>query len=239
MRFYAAPEYQVFPTRERPLKPYEAVVRAVGETAPARARLPPGRGRQRHPHAGARAGRRAGGRAAGRRSCRTSIRPPPPGVPPYGLGAMPPRGAARASVLARARAADAARRRARAPGAERDAPPRRPAGARAALRRDQPRPVHRRHLPAARVPAPWPAGVHVTGPADLGAARRRVGAAGRGRAARAGRAEHLAGPRPDPAAGGARGLARAAGAGARGTPPRRARPCRTRRNARLVEWVTY
>src|SRR5687767_11109790 len=35
MRFYAAPEYQVFPARERPLKPYEAVVRAVGETAPA------------------------------------------------------------------------------------------------------------------------------------------------------------------------------------------------------------
>ena len=34
MRFYAAPEYQVFPTRERPLKPYEAVVRAVGETRP-------------------------------------------------------------------------------------------------------------------------------------------------------------------------------------------------------------
>jgi UDP:flavonoid glycosyltransferase YjiC (YdhE family) len=35
MQFYPAPEYQVFPTRERPLKPYEAVVRAVGETAPA------------------------------------------------------------------------------------------------------------------------------------------------------------------------------------------------------------
>ena len=35
MRFYAAPEYQVFPTRERPLKPYEAVVRAVAETRPA------------------------------------------------------------------------------------------------------------------------------------------------------------------------------------------------------------
>ena len=29
MRFYPAPEYQVFPTRERPLKPYEAVVRAA------------------------------------------------------------------------------------------------------------------------------------------------------------------------------------------------------------------
>ena len=35
MRFYPAPEYQVFPTRERPLKPYEAVVRAVSETRPA------------------------------------------------------------------------------------------------------------------------------------------------------------------------------------------------------------
>jgi UDP:flavonoid glycosyltransferase YjiC (YdhE family) len=35
MRFYPAPEYQVFPTRDRPLKPYEAVVRAVAETAPA------------------------------------------------------------------------------------------------------------------------------------------------------------------------------------------------------------
>jgi UDP:flavonoid glycosyltransferase YjiC (YdhE family) len=33
--FYPAPEYQVFPTRERPLKPYEAVVRAVDETRPA------------------------------------------------------------------------------------------------------------------------------------------------------------------------------------------------------------
>jgi UDP:flavonoid glycosyltransferase YjiC (YdhE family) len=30
----AAPEYQVFPTRERPLKPYEAAVLAAGETVP-------------------------------------------------------------------------------------------------------------------------------------------------------------------------------------------------------------
>lgn len=30
--FAPAPEYHVFPTRERPLKPYEAVVRATGET---------------------------------------------------------------------------------------------------------------------------------------------------------------------------------------------------------------
>jgi UDP:flavonoid glycosyltransferase YjiC (YdhE family) len=33
MRFAAAPEYQVFPTRERPLKPYAAAVRASAVTA--------------------------------------------------------------------------------------------------------------------------------------------------------------------------------------------------------------
>jgi UDP:flavonoid glycosyltransferase YjiC (YdhE family) len=33
MRFAAAPEYQVFPTSERPLKPYAAAVRASAETA--------------------------------------------------------------------------------------------------------------------------------------------------------------------------------------------------------------
>ncbi len=35
MTFAAAPEYQVFPTREQPLKPYEAAVRAARETVPA------------------------------------------------------------------------------------------------------------------------------------------------------------------------------------------------------------
>src|SRR3954469_668016 len=34
MRFVAAPEYQVFPTMDRPLKPYEAVVRATRDTLP-------------------------------------------------------------------------------------------------------------------------------------------------------------------------------------------------------------
>ena len=34
MRFAAAPEYQVFPTRERPLSPYQAAVRAARETQP-------------------------------------------------------------------------------------------------------------------------------------------------------------------------------------------------------------
>ncbi len=35
MDFVAAPEYPVFPTRERPLKPYEAVVLATAQTQPA------------------------------------------------------------------------------------------------------------------------------------------------------------------------------------------------------------
>ena len=35
MQFTAAPEYPVFPTRERPLSPYEAVVAAVADTRPA------------------------------------------------------------------------------------------------------------------------------------------------------------------------------------------------------------
>ena len=34
MRFSAAPEYHVFPTRRRPLKPYEAAARAARDTAP-------------------------------------------------------------------------------------------------------------------------------------------------------------------------------------------------------------
>jgi MGT family glycosyltransferase len=34
MRFAAAPEYEVFPTREKPLKPYVAAVRAAREMAP-------------------------------------------------------------------------------------------------------------------------------------------------------------------------------------------------------------
>lgn len=41
LAFAPAPEYHVFPTRERPLKPYEAVVRAVGETRPLLASFAP------------------------------------------------------------------------------------------------------------------------------------------------------------------------------------------------------
>lgn len=41
MRFLAAPEYPTFPTREHPLGPYEAVVRAAAETRPAVAEARP------------------------------------------------------------------------------------------------------------------------------------------------------------------------------------------------------
>jgi UDP:flavonoid glycosyltransferase YjiC (YdhE family) len=41
MAFAPAPEYQVFPTRDRPLKPYQAVVRAARETRPLVASLAP------------------------------------------------------------------------------------------------------------------------------------------------------------------------------------------------------
>ena len=41
MRFAPAPVYEVFPTRERPLKPYQAAVRAARETRPLVAELQP------------------------------------------------------------------------------------------------------------------------------------------------------------------------------------------------------
>jgi UDP:flavonoid glycosyltransferase YjiC (YdhE family) len=41
MRFAPAPEYPVFPTREQPLRPYDAVARAAGETRGAIAQFPP------------------------------------------------------------------------------------------------------------------------------------------------------------------------------------------------------
>jgi UDP:flavonoid glycosyltransferase YjiC (YdhE family) len=90
MRFAPAPEYQVFPTRERPLKPYAAAARAAHETRPLVHELAPDvvvndvltlapalaaelEGRPRAtlvPH---------------------FYPPSAPGLPPYGLGAMPPR----------------------------------------------------------------------------------------------------------------------------------------------------
>jgi UDP:flavonoid glycosyltransferase YjiC (YdhE family) len=90
MRFVAAPEYPVFPTRERPLKPYEAVVLATADTRPAVARL--------SPHAvvhdiltlaPAMAAELEGIPAA---TLVPHLYPPgAPGLPPYALGARMPR----------------------------------------------------------------------------------------------------------------------------------------------------
>ncbi len=90
MRFYAAPEYQVFPTRERPLKPYEAVVRAVGETRPAIREFEPGvvvnDVLTLAPALAAEL------EAVPLATLVPHFYPPTaPGVPPYGLGAMPAR----------------------------------------------------------------------------------------------------------------------------------------------------
>jgi UDP:flavonoid glycosyltransferase YjiC (YdhE family) len=91
IRFYPAPEYQVFPTRERPLKPYAAVVRAVGETSPVVRELRPDA-------VVSDILTLAPALAAELEGCRWAtlvphVYPPPAaGVPPYGLGAMPPRG---------------------------------------------------------------------------------------------------------------------------------------------------
>src|SRR4051794_24298270 len=90
MRFAPAPEYQVFPTRERPLKPYVAAARAAGETRPLI--------RDLAPHvvvndvltlAPALAAELEG---RPRATLVPHFYPPPAlGLPPYGMGAMPPR----------------------------------------------------------------------------------------------------------------------------------------------------
>ncbi|MDO8185110.1 glycosyltransferase [Conexibacter sp. CPCC 205706] len=90
MTFVAAPEYPVFPTMERPMTMYEAVVRAVSETRPAVARA--------RPHAvvadiltlaPALAAELEGIPAA---TLVPHVHPaPPPGAPPYSFGARWPR----------------------------------------------------------------------------------------------------------------------------------------------------
>jgi UDP:flavonoid glycosyltransferase YjiC (YdhE family) len=90
MRFCAAPEYQVFPTRERPLKPYEAVVRAARETLPLVRDLRPD-------VVVSDILTLAPALAGELESCPWAtivphVYPPPySGLPPYGLGAPPPR----------------------------------------------------------------------------------------------------------------------------------------------------
>jgi UDP:flavonoid glycosyltransferase YjiC (YdhE family) len=163
MRFYPAPEYQVFPTRERPLKPYEAVVRAVEETAPAI--------RDFHPDAAVNdVLTLAPALAAEREGVPLATLVPhfyPPtghGLPPYGLGAM----AARTPL---GRAFWRATARQMSIGVERGRRELNETRRRVGL------PALERHyggisqclcivgtFPQLEYPRTWPDGVHVTGP---------------------------------------------------------------------------
>ena len=93
MRFAAAPEYHVFPTRDRPLKPYAAVVRAARETAPLLAEVRPDAVvADILTLAPALAGEVAGAPVA---TLIPHVDPAMgPGLPPYSLGARAPRTAA-------------------------------------------------------------------------------------------------------------------------------------------------
>ncbi len=90
MRFVAAPEFPVFPTRDRPLSPYEAVVAAVAQTRPAVAAAAP----DVVVHdiltlAPALSGELESVPVA---TLVPHLYPPgEPGFPPFGLGAKPPR----------------------------------------------------------------------------------------------------------------------------------------------------
>ena len=163
IRFYAAPEYQVFPTRERPLKPYEAVVRAVGETRPSLADFRPDVVvNDVLTLAPALAAELEGVPLA---TLVPHFYPPtPPGLPPYGLGAMPgrgPHGRALWRALARPthvgvergrRELNETRRRVGLPVLER------PYGG---ISQDL---CIVGTFPQLEYPRRWPAGVHVTGP---------------------------------------------------------------------------
>ncbi|HUO69367.1 MAG TPA: nucleotide disphospho-sugar-binding domain-containing protein [Solirubrobacteraceae bacterium] len=97
MRFVAAPEYPVFPTRERPLKPYEAVVLATAETRPSvRSCAPDVVVHDILTLAPAMAAELEGVPVA---TLIPHFHPSSaPGAPPYALGARPPRSAFGASL---------------------------------------------------------------------------------------------------------------------------------------------
>jgi UDP:flavonoid glycosyltransferase YjiC (YdhE family) len=92
MTFTPAPEYQVFPTLERPLTPYEAVVRAAAHTRPQVAALAPDAVVADILTLGpALAGELEDVPVA---TLIPHVHPaPPPGAPPYSFGARMPRGA--------------------------------------------------------------------------------------------------------------------------------------------------
>ena len=166
LRFAPAPEYHVFPTPRRPLKPYEAVARAVTVTRPLVAALRPGRRRQRHPDARPGARRRARGRA------RRDAHPPRRPAHRAGLSAVLARRAAAAHADRRA---GCGARSIRSSAADwplgRDELNDTRAPARAAAAATASTAASRRdlalvgHVPPARVPAPRaPPATHVVGP---------------------------------------------------------------------------
>ena len=195
MRFEPAPEYHVFPTRERPLKPYEAVAAGDGGDAARwwRRCAPDAVVADILTLAPALAAELEGVPVA------TVIPHLDPrterGWPPFSLGARRPRTAVGRRAVERPVAADRRRARARAPRAQRDAPA---AGARAAgarARRDLAAAGAGGDLPGARVPARGRAArdAHV-GPLLWEPPAADVAAAARRRPAGAGGALDVAGP---------------------------------------------
>ncbi len=163
MRFVAAPEYPVFPTRERPLKPYEAVVLATAETREAM--------REAAPDVVVHDILTLAPAMAGELECVPVATLIPhvhpagaPGAPPYAFGARLPRTpVGRAGWRLLERPVQAGLRRGRAELND-------------CRRRLGLPPVDRLHgglspelclvatLPALEYPRPWPAGTHVVGP---------------------------------------------------------------------------
>ncbi len=163
MAFVAAPEYPVFPTAERPLEPYAAAVRAAQETREhIRAARPDLVVSDILTIAPALAAELEGVSVA---TLVPHVFPPTvPGMPPYGLGARPPRtSAGRVAWQAAGRALDLGLRHGRE----------QLNGARERLGL---RPLDRLHggisrtlclvatLPQLEYPRSWPPGTHVVGP---------------------------------------------------------------------------
>jgi UDP:flavonoid glycosyltransferase YjiC (YdhE family) len=239
MTFAPAPEYQVFPTLERPLTPYEAVVRAARHTRPLIASA--------RPHAVVAdiltLGPALGGELEGVpvATLIPHVHPaPPPGSPPYSFGARMPRGALGRRLWSTldplvARGLEHGRRDLNHARAQLGLPP-----------------VHRPHgglserltlvgtFPQLEYPRAWPAHTHVVGPLLWEPPTDDV--------APPPGEDPLVLVAPSTAHDGEHRLLRAALAGLAREPVRvlatwnrrpLERPVRVPENARLVEWVSY
>ena len=91
MAFSPAPEYQVFPTRERPLKPYEAAVLAARSRRASSCATSRPTSRSRTSSRARPRWRRSSRACRWRRSSRTSTPISRPGFPPFSIGARRPR----------------------------------------------------------------------------------------------------------------------------------------------------